>query len=86
MKQPFVAASVTCGAAARAVKRTSTPPLKIALRLAEHEVAGYVSLRWDIEAVIGFALKRVVRQLRHVCGVITVPSLRLHRALSRWIV
>jgi hypothetical protein len=32
------------------VKRASTPPLEIALRLMEHEVAGYVSLRWDIEA------------------------------------
>lgn len=34
----------------RAVQRTSTPPLEIALQLVEHEVAGYVSLLWDIEA------------------------------------
>ena len=66
MKQPFVAASVTCGAAARAVKRRSTPPLKIALRLAEHEVAGYVSLRWDNEARDWICVETGGRQLRHV--------------------
>ena len=78
------ASSVTCGAA-RAVTRTSTPPLEIALRLG-HEVTGYVSLRWDNEARDWICVETggvpAEARLRCHCCALAAPSLRLRCAFG----